>query len=215
LPIIHFLARARGVDLREVGTGNVGGSNLWRQVGPRLGSLGIALDIGKGVVPPLIARLLDLGATAEVAAGMAAVAGQMWPAPLRFQGGRGNSAAAGALLVLSPMAMAIALVLFLVLVAPRVWSRLRKRQMGPSSVAVPLAVIIAMASYIPTALALGIPEASVLGAAALLLVLARRATAPWPVDPATGLPPKRSLTALLLLDRPSWQPPAEGPLAGC
>ncbi len=109
-PLIHLLATRRGVDLRQVGSGNVGGSNLWQNVGPRVGAVGALADILKGVLPVVIGRGLGFDLTASAAAGVAAVAGQIWPLFLLFDGGRGNSAGLGMAIVASPVAFAISLI---------------------------------------------------------------------------------------------------------
>ena len=109
-PLTHLLAARRGVDLRRVGSGNVGGSNLWQSVGPREGALGGLADILKGVVPVVIGRGLGFDLTASAAAGVAAAAGQTWPVFLRFDGGRGNSAGLGMAIAASPIAFAISLI---------------------------------------------------------------------------------------------------------
>ena len=109
-PLIHLLAARRGVDLRQVGSGNVGGSNLWQNVGPRVGALGALADILKGVLPVVLGRGLGFDLTVSAAAGVAAAAGQMWPVFLRFDGGRGNSAGLGMAIAASPVAFAIGLI---------------------------------------------------------------------------------------------------------
>lgn len=203
LPFIHFLARARGLDLRSAGTGNVGSGNLWRQAGPALGIAGITMEIGKGTLPPMVVMILGWGPWSEVAAGLAAVAGQMWPVTLGFQGGRGNGTATGVLLAFSPFATFCGFAIFLLAAAPRVRSILSRRRMGPASKAVPVAVLVAMTSYAPIALFIGDTVAAVVALAVVAMILVRRITASWPPDPVTGRPPPRSLVAILLFDRPA------------
>jgi glycerol-3-phosphate acyltransferase PlsY len=89
--------RLRGVDLREVGSGTVSGSALYRVAGFVPLAVAGALDVGKGAVGPLLA-----GSSRPVLAalaGGAAVAGHNWSPFLRGAGGRGISPAMGALLV--------------------------------------------------------------------------------------------------------------------
>ena len=203
IPITTLLARARGVDLARMGTGNVGGTNLWNQVGPLLGVIGIIGDFAKGFLPPLLAVRLDWGQFAQIAAASGAVAGQMWPVTLRFRGGRGNATATGAFSILSPLATALAFGLFLLFSIPKLKGIIARRQVGKSSKSVPLAVLFAMSSYGVIASALGHQTAARASIIIVALVLIRRLTAVWPPDPATGRPPKRSLVAVLLFDRPS------------
>ncbi|MBI4236077.1 MAG: glycerol-3-phosphate acyltransferase [Chloroflexi bacterium] len=207
LPVVYLLARARGVDLHALGTGNVGGGNLWRHAGPLVGLTGILAEIAKGVVPPLALALLGMGPAIQAWGGIAALAGQMWPVTLRFQGGRGNATGAGVLLALSPLATAAAFTVFLVIASPKVLGIFTRRRMGSSSATVPLGVIVAIGACSPIALLIG-TKAAALGALGILgLLLLRRATAPWPLDPGTGLPPRRSFIALLLFDRPTLRAP--------
>jgi acyl-phosphate glycerol 3-phosphate acyltransferase len=206
-PLIYLLARRRGLDLYRLGTGNVGAGNLWRHGGPRLGTLAVVIEIGKGVVTPLAVRAVGLGLSAEVVAALAAVCGQMWPVTLRFQGGRGNGVGGGALFSLSPPIFAVAFVLFLVLISPKALSFLRHGEGTASkrSSIVPIAVPLSMAAYGVVALYLGHVEAGVAAFGTIGLILFRRLTAPWPPDPETGRPPEKSLVSVLLLDRPTFR----------
>jgi acyl phosphate:glycerol-3-phosphate acyltransferase len=101
IPFSYFAARrARGVDLRRVGTGTVSGSALYRVAG--FGPLAAAgvLDVAKGAAGPALATAAGRPALAAVASG-AAVAGHNWSPFLRGAGGRGISPALGALLVVA------------------------------------------------------------------------------------------------------------------
>jgi len=92
--------RARGVDLRRVGTGTVSGTSLYRVAG--FGPLAAAgvLEVAKGAVGPAVATAAGRPALAAVAGG-AAVVGHNWSPFLRGAGGRGISPALGALLVVA------------------------------------------------------------------------------------------------------------------
>jgi acyl phosphate:glycerol-3-phosphate acyltransferase len=92
--------RARGVDLRRVGTGTVSGTSLYRVAG--FGPLAAAgvLEVAKGAVGPALATAAGHPALAAVAGGVA-VAGHNWSPFLRGAGGRGISPALGALLVVA------------------------------------------------------------------------------------------------------------------
>ena len=92
----------KGVDIRDYGSGNVGGSNVWRQVA-RWAIVPVALaDIGKGALPVLVAQRLELGLAVQVLAGVAAIVGHNWSLYLRFSGGRGIGTIGGMLAVLAP-----------------------------------------------------------------------------------------------------------------
>jgi len=107
IPTAYLLARwLRGIDLRQVGSGNVGGSNLRATVGAWATITVGLVDIAKGALPVWLARRIGLGETEAVLAGLAAVAGHDWPPWLGFRGGRGMASTLGVLLVLFPAGVA-------------------------------------------------------------------------------------------------------------
>jgi acyl phosphate:glycerol-3-phosphate acyltransferase len=103
VPFAQVLARIKGVDLREVGTGNVGAGNLTREVGKGWGVLAAVLDGLKGFFPVWIARKAGLGLGAAGLAGLAAVLGHNWSIWLRGRSGRGMASSVGVLLGLDPV----------------------------------------------------------------------------------------------------------------
>jgi len=139
IPFAFLLARRRGVDLRRAGSGNVGAANVLRTSGVLLAVLAMALDGLKGAVAVLLAQGVTAGSAAPVAAGVASVAGHIYPVWLRFQGGKGVATAAGVFSVLAPMALAVAVVVFLVAVAAT-----RMISVGSVSAALALAVVTAV-----------------------------------------------------------------------
>lgn len=97
----------KGVDVRELGDGNMGAANVYREIGPRAGfAVGLA-DIGKGTMAILVANSAGVAEAAVLLCGVAAVVGHNWPVFLRFRGGRGASTAIGVLTVLLPREMSI------------------------------------------------------------------------------------------------------------
>ncbi len=120
VPFSHLIARLRGVDLRTVGSGNVGATNLARSAGYGLGALGFLLDAAKGAFGPLLARfVLGDGAPPSVAAvaGVLAVLGHAFSPFLGFRGGKGVATGAGVFAILAPRAMLVSTGLFVVAVA--------------------------------------------------------------------------------------------------
>lgn len=94
---------ARGVDIRTVGSGNIGATNVWRSFGPRLAIPVIVLDVAKGFAPALVATLVA-GHVAGALAGGAAMLGHWRPIFLRFaKGGKMVATCGGALFGLSPV----------------------------------------------------------------------------------------------------------------
>ena len=108
--------RMAKVDVRQYGSGRTGGANVLRAAGRKAAALAAFCDVLKGVLAVIFAGLIvgedylvvggfSLGALSiQVLAGLAAVVGHIWSAFLKFQGGRGVSVFAGALIVLCPPA---------------------------------------------------------------------------------------------------------------
>lgn len=114
LPIGYLVSqRARGVDLRRVGSGNVGAANVYRTSGLPMAIAVMIADVGKGAAAVLLAG----GGSAGVVAGVAAVVGHVYPVWLGFRGGKGVATASGVFGVLSPVPTAIAAAAFAITVA--------------------------------------------------------------------------------------------------
>jgi glycerol-3-phosphate acyltransferase PlsY len=114
LPFSFLVARAFGVkDVRRVGSGNVGATNVLRSAGRAAGLLAFLLDAGKGAAASLAAaRLAPSDAALPAWAALAAVVGHMYPVWLRFQGGKGVATGLGAFAPLAPRAALAAVVAF-------------------------------------------------------------------------------------------------------
>src|SRR5262245_5495543 len=104
MPFGYWLVRlVKGVDIRAVGSGNIGASNVWRLYGARLGLAVMVLDMLKGFAPALAATLL-VGDLAGVLAGAAAMLGHWRPLFLGFaRGGKMVATAGGAFLGVAPV----------------------------------------------------------------------------------------------------------------
>ena len=102
-----------GVDIRDYGSGRTGVSNVLRTGGGKVAGLVLALDVSKGILSVMLARVV-IGATAgEVAAGLFALVGHNWPVFLQFRGGRGILTGLGGLSIMAPIAGATATVAFI------------------------------------------------------------------------------------------------------
>jgi len=116
VPYGLIIARARGIDLRQVGSGNIGATNAARALGKKLGALVLLLDVLKGLGPVLAARLLlppsDEGALWLGGAMVAGVGGHMFSIFLGLRGGKGVATGLGVILVASPWAGAAGIVLY-------------------------------------------------------------------------------------------------------
>ena len=148
VPFAYVLARRRGIDLRDVGSGNVGATNVLRTTGVRQAVLVICLDAVKGSFAVVLADRLAPGQATPVAAGLASVIGHVYPVWLGFRGGKGVATAAGVFAVLAPVALAIAGVVFVA----AVWI---SRYISVGSIAAATALAVAAASQAPRAIAVG------------------------------------------------------------
>jgi len=102
-PSAYMMARFRkGVDIRTIGSRNVGAMNIFYKVGFAEGLLVLIVDVGKGAAAVALARWLGVPMIAELFAGVAAVIGHGFPVWLKFRGGRGGATVIGILVFLMP-----------------------------------------------------------------------------------------------------------------
>ncbi|HET9112200.1 MAG TPA: glycerol-3-phosphate acyltransferase [Ktedonobacterales bacterium] len=225
-PLVYWLGQRAGVDLRQTGSGNVGATNLLRhggRAGKALALAGWIFDATKGAAPTAVGLALGAPPTTAALAGALGVAGQCWPAPLRFRGGRGISAFVGAAALMDPPSWALSL---LPMITGALWrvagARLTQPSVTPGarpdrSRSVPLGCFIAtlvfpLASIMRriwgqrrdrgerTARVAQVAPVAPLALSAVILL--RRLTAPQPDDARVG-PRKepRALLYRLLYDR--------------
>jgi len=117
IPFAYIAARLKkGVDIRQIGGGNVGALNTMREIGPAIGFAVLFADITKGLIAVLIARWLDLPLIWVFVTGFAAVAGHNWPIFLKFKGGKGGATTMGVLLALVPREFGISFVILALVV---------------------------------------------------------------------------------------------------
>ena len=104
IPFGVLAGRLRGVDLQSVGSRNIGATNVWRTLGPAMGSTVFVLDVLKGLAGPTLAKvLLPHDALAVALCAVAAVLGHVFSVFLGFRGGKGIATALGAGLALDPL----------------------------------------------------------------------------------------------------------------
>ncbi len=108
VPVAYLVGRTLGgVDLRRVGSGNAGASNVWQKVSrAAVVPVGIA-EVLQGLAGVVFARFTGQGDGVQVLAGLAAIAGHNWSPFLRFSGGRGIGHSLGFMLVRSPAALGV------------------------------------------------------------------------------------------------------------
>jgi len=109
-----IVARAKGVDLRKIGSGNIGATNVGRALGKSWAAFVLVIDAGKGALPVLAAQHLSSHAWLPALTGLAAVLGQAFSIFLRGRGGKGVATSLGAGLALAPLATLSCLGVFLV-----------------------------------------------------------------------------------------------------
>lgn len=116
IPSGHIAGRLRGVDLRQVGSGNMGAANVFRTLGKKMGIAVLVADIAKGAIAVVVAAALTDDPWPLVA-GCVAVAGHIFPVWLRFRGGKGVATAAGVVIGLMPLVAAVVLPAWVLIVA--------------------------------------------------------------------------------------------------
>lgn len=157
IPFALFLARRfAAVDLRYVGSGNLGAANVLRVSGTSAGVVAMVLDAAKGAASVLLASRVEGGTLAPALAACAAIVGHVYPVWLRFRGGKGVATACGAFTILAPVAMIPASLIFVA----SVWAT---RYVSVGSV-------LGAVSLAPSAYVMGSP-APVVAAAALSAAL--------------------------------------------
>ena len=156
IPFGYVAGRLRGIDIRTVGSRNVGATNVFRTLGKPTGIAVMALDILKGVAAAVIARVISDDPWPLVAAG-AAVAGHVYPVWLGFRGGKGVAVGAGVAIGLVPwVALALVPVWVLIVAITRYVS---------------LASLVAAVAFTPAVWLLGYSNATVAFAALVALAV--------------------------------------------
>ena len=103
IPFGLLIGKIYGIDIRKVGSGNIGATNVTRAVGKTAGKVCFFLDFLKGALPVLAAQLIYPGVYwLPLVCGAAAIIGHIFPVYLKFRGGKGVSTAAGVALALAP-----------------------------------------------------------------------------------------------------------------
>lgn len=121
IPFALLIGKVNGVDIRAVGSGNVGATNVYRSLGKGWGILTFICDATKGWIPAFLFPLALVGdfhpGNSGLIFGCAAIAGHNWPIYLRFKGGKGVATSAGVLLGVAPPAMGVGLVTWVLILA--------------------------------------------------------------------------------------------------
>ena len=110
---LWLVKRWKGIDLRTVGSGNIGSTNVGRVAGPAGYVIVFAFDMLKGLLPPLLALHLHLDSRWQILAALCAILGHNYSVFLGFKGGKGIATSLGALLGVAPLMGIGALSVFL------------------------------------------------------------------------------------------------------
>lgn len=143
----------QGIDLRTVGSGGTGATNVLRTLGKKASATVLILDFLKGLVPVLAARWLGVGEWWVAAVAVATVIGHCWSPFIGFKGGKGVATGGGAAIALFPPVLLVVPVILLI-----IW-RTRYVSLGSlvgAGLAVVLAVAFAIAGPLPWAFAVAI-----------------------------------------------------------
>ncbi|MBI2846943.1 MAG: glycerol-3-phosphate acyltransferase [Chloroflexi bacterium] len=208
LPQLYFIGRIRGFDLRQERDMHIA---LWQKVGRAEGIIGILGDFAKGVTPIVVGRGLGFELSVIATAGVAAVAGQMWPIFLRFEGEKGNSIGLAMVATLAPKALILAGVPILLGALSRTVRHLldsrtqlseRLRFRGAPSLSLPLGMLMGFGLMPFSAWLFREPPAVILAYFVLfLLIVVRRLTARLGDDFKVSSDKKSILINRLLYDR--------------
>ncbi|MBN2011083.1 glycerol-3-phosphate 1-O-acyltransferase PlsY [candidate division KSB1 bacterium] len=115
---IIFSKLFRGIDIREHGSGNAGGTNAWRILGWKLGLSVMLIDIAKGIVATVLIAKIRVdqpamsGDLIQIFAGLSAIIGHIWTVFAGFRGGKGVGTGAGMIIGIYPLAALVCLIVF-------------------------------------------------------------------------------------------------------
>jgi glycerol-3-phosphate acyltransferase PlsY len=120
IPTGFLWGKARGIDIRKAGSGNIGATNVMRMIGKAPGITVLLIDVAKGFVPVFFAPCVfpdpDRN-TLQIVCCVCVIAGHNWTCWLKFKGGKGVATSAGALLAFLPWPLLCALGVWLVVFA--------------------------------------------------------------------------------------------------
>jgi glycerol-3-phosphate acyltransferase PlsY len=194
IPTSYLAARwMRGVDIRQYGSGNVGGANLIK-----LGARWVAIivgffDVGKAMPAVWVAHLVGLGLPYQVAIGIAAVVGHNWPVYLRFSGGRGIATIMGVALI-APLLNGYIPWPLIAFLAIMILNALTVRR-------IPEGIGVSVAAMPIVSWATGQPLALILGFVAMFIIMVIRRLTPSRTQVSASVPTGELLLNRLLFDR--------------
>lgn len=193
VPASYLAGKLRGIDLREHGTTQVGGGNLWRMTSWKFGLPVGMFDFAKGLGMVWIAQLQGLDIAQQLVVGLAAIAGHNWPIFLRFHGGRGVGTTLGIFSILpfiNDMIPWPSVAFWVILIIGRLI-------LGSS----PLPVLACLISAPLISWGFHEPLSVILGFLAIFLVIVIKRLSAQPLAQAASISKSRLLFNRLLFDR--------------
>ncbi|MBD3271599.1 MAG: glycerol-3-phosphate 1-O-acyltransferase PlsY [Elusimicrobia bacterium] len=141
IPFGYMYSRmAKGIDIRQFGSGNIGATNVYRMVGPWSALATLSSDMIKGLIPVLFAKvIMPDNHLMHIATGFAAIAGHTWTLFLNFKGGKGVATSAGVFVALLPIPTFISFIVFCIVL---VTSRYVALSSISAAAALPLATLV-------------------------------------------------------------------------
>jgi len=116
VPFGLIIARIKGIDITSTGSGNIGATNVFRTLGKEYGIAVFSLDLLKGAVPVMLARIFLADPLLVIACGTLAIIGHMFPVFLRFRGGKGVATGLGVVLAIAPYLFILAFLLGILII---------------------------------------------------------------------------------------------------
>ena len=135
-----LVKKIKGIDVRSIGSGNIGSTNVRRVVGRKISIITQVIDILKGTIPVIIAHYCFLSNVISFGAGFFAIAGHCFTPFLKFKGGKGVNTTIGAFIFLAPIPTLISLCAYLLF-------RLTTRIVSLGSIAFSLSLSICVILY--------------------------------------------------------------------
>jgi glycerol-3-phosphate acyltransferase PlsY len=124
IPVGMLVARAKGVDLKKVGSGNIGATNVMRSLGKGPAALTLIGDMLKGTLAVALGRYFGLGSFYEGIIGLSAILGHNFSVFLGFRGGKGVATSLGVFILYSPRTALITFVIWIAVVMTTKYSSL-------------------------------------------------------------------------------------------
>lgn len=119
IPWGYILGKAKGIDIRKTGSGNIGATNVMRTLGKKEAAITLLLDISKGFIPVMIVRLFPAYGENQFllgSVGVLAILGHCFTPFLKFKGGKGVATSIGVLLAYTPLSGVITVIIWLITV---------------------------------------------------------------------------------------------------